>query len=52
MQPGMRERKKVVWEAIIEEVKIIVSDLVQVVTEEECKLLCAEQIEIGLKLMQ
>ena len=37
MQPGMRELKKVAWEAIIEEVKIIVSDLVQVVTEEECK---------------
>ena len=34
MQPGMRERKKVAWEAIITEVKIIVSDLVQVVTED------------------
>ena len=52
MQPGMRERKKVAWEAIIEEVKIIVSDLVQVVTEEECQLLCAEQIEIGLQYVK
>jgi len=27
-----RERKKAAWEAIVEEVKIIVSDLVQVVS--------------------
>ena len=47
-----RERKKVAWEAIVEEVKIIVSDLVQVVTEEECKLLCTEQIEIGLQYVK
>ena len=40
------------WEAIIEGVKIIVSDLVQVVTEEECQLLCAEQIEIGLQYVK
>ena len=47
-----REQKKVAWEAIIEEVKIIVSDLVQAVTEEECQLLCAEQIEIGLQYVK
>ena len=28
------------------------SDLVQVVTEEECKLLCTEQIEIGLQYVK
>ena len=47
-----RERKKMAWEAIIEEVKIIVSDLVQAVTEEESQLLCAEQIEIGLQYVK
>ena len=47
-----RERKKVAWEAIVEEVKIIVTDLVEVVTEEECTRLCAEQIEIGLQYVK
>ena len=42
-----RERKKAVWEEIVEWIEIIVSDLAEMLAVEECMLICAEQIKIG-----
>ena len=42
-----RERKKAVWEEIVEQIGIIVSNLAEMVAVEECMLICVEQIKIG-----
>ena len=42
-----RERKKAVWEEIVQQIQIIVFGLAEMVAVEECMQICAEQIKIG-----
>jgi len=42
-----REQKKAVYEEMVEEVPIIVAQLIEEVTAEECQLISAEQVKIA-----
>ena len=41
-----RERKKAMYEGLVEQVPVLVTNLIEMVAAKECQLICAEQIEL------